>query len=549
MFRPTDVIFAPTSMCNLKCDHCDTARSSSALPVKAARRFLSECSGLGIKRIGFSGGEPFLSQDFLRVITREAVRLGLLFGRIMTNGVWWASVRKLRVSLKDLRDAGYDGDICLSLDAFHRQDIRKAASFVEQAASIWRRPDVVSVAHVRGLRDGATADMLQSLDNELKGKGIFIKRLAVPISAGSSAEMLKDPWDGKWFRDDRCKGPGNVLFVLPDGDVKPCCGYATGREELTIGNIKRDSAGSVLKKARENKFVCAVFGRGLGALRKRLRSRGVIFPGETSDHCYFCRYILERVPRAILSGCLAALLLFSVMIQTARARDLCPSKEMRCLQSKVVRKLAVPRGYHEGLFYDGNSLWLANGENGKIWVIDMPSGSVRSEITPVADFAEAVITKGDGFFYSTEWRAKKLYKARLEGGSLLPEAEADFSPAHPAGMAWSGERFYIVTWTRGLGTKFHLVEVGGDLKVIGSSRIRGIHEPCQLAWDGKNLWVSSWYSRRIYRIDTGKGGIDAYFNSPVDLTTGIAWDGRNMWVTGTYDDVYVIAIEDKEDGR
>ena len=46
-----------------------------------------------------------------------------------------------------------------------------------------------------------------------------------------------DPWDGDWFAEDYCEGPGQALIVNPRGEVKPCCGFASDLDQLTIGNI------------------------------------------------------------------------------------------------------------------------------------------------------------------------------------------------------------------------------------------------------------------------------------------------------------------------
>ncbi|MCM8761192.1 MAG: SPASM domain-containing protein [Candidatus Omnitrophica bacterium] len=542
-FRPTEVLFSPSARCNLACGHCDVRRSGKRLAASLAAGFLSGCRRIGVRRVGFTGGEPFLEIDFMCAVTEEAVRQGLLFGRVMTNGVWWRSRRTLEIALCKLRDAGYDGSICVSVDAFHNQSVKKLAYFIKRAVAVWRRPDIVSIAYVTGVRDAATAKKLKALDRIMRRSDIFIRKLKVNFSSVGKALRLRDPWDGRWFKEDFCKGPGNVFFIMPNGDVKPCCGYANERDELTIGNIKRDTAKDIMNKAHNNRFVRAVFCDGLSSVRKKLESSGVRFPGRTSDHCYFCDYLLGRVPRKILWRCLAAILLFFALFSGAEARHISPSADCKKISARVVRKIEIPRWYHEGLFYDGENLWLANGEKGKIWVLDVSSGKVLREIEPVADFPEALIRREDGALFTTEWYSKKIYRVRLEGDRLASEAETSFEPAHPAGLAWDGRRFYVVTWRRGLGTKFDLVELDADLNIVSTMPFRGIHEPDQLAWDGKYLWVSSWYSRRVYRINMEKRAITGYFDSPADMTTGIAWDGKYMWLTGTYSDLYQIEIE------
>jgi len=317
-FHPEEILFCPTAACNLKCAHCVTPKSSALLSARSAVRFLRDCKKLGIKRVGFTGGEPFLALDLVCRIAREAVKRGMVFDRIMTNASWFKNKKGLRAALRKLFEAGYDGSICVSVDAFHRQDLKKAALFIKEAASLWNRRDMVSLASVTGAKDVRTKEKLKKLAGMLKarlaayGTGhchiksgtLFVRVSRIDLSPVGKARRLKDPWGGKWFKEDFCRGPGNVFFVMPDGSVKPCCGYATERPELTIGNIKLDTARGIVRNARANRFVSTVFGSGLSALRKRLEATGVRFPGKTANHCYFCHHVLSAVPEKILERCL-----------------------------------------------------------------------------------------------------------------------------------------------------------------------------------------------------------------------------------------------------
>ncbi|MFA5146867.1 MAG: radical SAM/SPASM domain-containing protein [Candidatus Omnitrophota bacterium] len=313
-FRPTEVLFSLTARCNLRCGHCNTEPGGAALGRKGALRFLAGCSDLGIKRVGFTGGEPFLALDLLCAIIKEAVRRGMLFGRIMTNGAWFNSKKELIPSLEQIYRAGYDGDICVSVDAFHRQDLKKVASFIRAAREIWNRPDIISVAAVKGAMDSRTGGRLLKLSRLLgaamkgagsghaciKGGGLFIRISYIDLSPVGKAARLKDPWNGRWFRDDFCEGPGNLFYILPDGTIKPCCGYANGTEMLTLGSIKTDTPQKLLRNAGDNRLISAIFGSGLHPVRKALETSGVRFPGMTTNHCLFCHYITHNIPRQVL---------------------------------------------------------------------------------------------------------------------------------------------------------------------------------------------------------------------------------------------------------
>ena len=220
-------------------------------------------------------------------------------------------------------------------------------------------------------------------------------------------------------------------------------------------------------------------------------------------------------------------------------------RSARCystIPAKVVRKIPVPAGYHEGLLPVGKDMWLANGRCGKIMVIDLDAGAHVSTIEPISTFTEGISRYGDTEYFVTDWDDRKLYRARLEGDRLVAEAGVSFDPAHPAGVVWTGSRLFVITWTRGMGTKFDLVELDADLKVLCRYRMLRIQEPSQLAWDGAHLWISSWYSNLVYKVDVEAMEIVGSFRSPVSLTTGIAWDGSSMWLTGTDSDLYRLEI-------
>lgn len=567
-FRPEEALFCPTARCNLRCGHCTSAKSEKSLPLGAALKFLSGCKSIGVKRVGFSGGEPFLAPGFLCAMTKRAVRLGLKFDRIMTNGVWFRDVRSLRATLSKLRDSGYDGSICVSVDAFHRQDLRKAACFIREAAGAWRRPDVVSIAAVRGASDRTTDAKLRKLARLLGGRltvagkkdaaircsDIFIRIYPIELSPVGRAGKLKRAWGPEWFKEDFCEGPGNVLFVQPDGNVKPCCGYSEGSKFLTVGNIKDDSPKAIMKNIRKNDFVAAIYGQGLSGIRRTLVGLGVKFPGRTTGHCYFCNYVMTKVPPGILAKCLnmlraamaALLILAHIPAVSAEETELTAAKDYRVLPGRIVKKIILPKGYHEGLFYDGKSIWVCNGKGLKTWVVDPDSGKILTELKPATGFTEAITrSAADSELYMTDWTDEKLYRVKLDGDRIIPGPDVSFSPAHPAGVIWADGRFFVITWTRGsLGTKFDILEMDASLSIKTKIAADSIQEPSQLAWDGKYLWVSSWYSKLIYKVDIRQRTIVAVVKSPVRRTTGIAWVEGYLWVTGTAGHLYKMEVKE-----
>ena len=319
-FTPREVIFAPTNRCNLTCGHCRVNRARGAqgprLTAEDACAFLDGAASGGIDRVGFSGGEPFLEPDFLVTVIKKAVELELFFDRLMTNGDWWADPTELESTLARIFDAGFDGTIAISADAWHGQDPKRLAKFIACAGKLAGRFDVFEIVSVLDRKDNAATDMLKRVARELDaellcdgdtprtiqngqarqnreqgmddGSGIDIPVLTIPYSAGFGD---LEAWKGKrWFTDDWCEGPGNVFFVHPDGLAAVCCGFANENSELIAGNIA-EGFDALLAAARAKPQVRACYELGLAAYREKLEASGVVFPGKTADACFFCDHL------------------------------------------------------------------------------------------------------------------------------------------------------------------------------------------------------------------------------------------------------------------
>lgn len=215
------------------------------------------------------------------------------------------------------------------------------------------------------------------------------------------------------------------------------------------------------------------------------------------------------------------------------------------IKTKVIRKVKLPSGYHEGLYFDGTNVWVANGKGRMIWVIDPVTGKKVSEVEPAGTFAEAITSSGDGTYWYTDWDTKKIYRVKINSGKMEVQYDIALDDAHPAGVVWTGSKLFLITWTRSIsGTKFHLLELNENEKMFRKMQIKRILEPAHLAWDGKNLWVTSWYNQLVYRIDPDTFKVTGSFASPAPDSTGITWDGKYFWITGTHADLYQVEISE-----
>lgn len=241
---------------------------------------------------------------------------------------------------------------------------------------------------------------------------------------------------------------------------------------------------------------------------------------------------------------LAAFLIFSSSISFAGDSEVDKGEKYeKNIPTKIVKKVPLPNGYHEGLYFDGKNIWVNNGKKGNTWVCDPATGKVIKDIKPIGTFTEGLTSAGDGSFWVTDWEEKKLYRANLKGDRLVEEYGVSVEPSFPAGVAAAGDRVYVIIWTRGMGTKYHLLEYDTHGNRMRKLHIKGIHEPAHLAWDGENLWITSWFTRLVYRLDISTFKITGSFTSPAPDTTGIVWDGKSFWITGTHVGLYQVEFE------
>ena len=309
-FRPNYLSFAGTYQCNLTCAHCCVPIEwPDRLDVAVALRFLEDAHAYGIEVLGFTGGEPFLYPEFVLALTSRAAELGFRFDKIVTNGVWFENERHLVRTLTELRDAGYTGKLGLSVDKFHGSHTAAFALFCRTARKVFGRDNILSLSYASRHPDQGLEPvraLARELDAGVGWSPLLNRYLLVSpeltmtlnwnhLAPVERAERLTGAWDGDWFEEDYCEGPGQALIVNPKGDVKPCCGFASDLDQLTIGNIHQHSVAQIVRRGRKHPYVGKVFREGLTAIRAEILAQNPdALPGATSNHCYFCWHVLTR---------------------------------------------------------------------------------------------------------------------------------------------------------------------------------------------------------------------------------------------------------------
>jgi radical SAM protein with 4Fe4S-binding SPASM domain len=317
-FRPNYLMLSPVYQCNLTCPHCCVPIEwPDRLDIPTALRFLDDAHAAGIGVLGFTGGEPFLYPEFLFALCRRGSQLGFRFDKIMTNGVWFTDAGQLTDILSTLARCGFTGKLGLSVDKFHGQHTGQAAVFCRTARRVFDRDNIVSLSYASRHPDQGLEpvhDLARELDAVVEWSDVLGRYLLVSaeltmtlnwnhLAPVERAERFTGAWDGEWFAEDYCEGPGQALIVTPRGEVKPCCGFASDLDQLTIGNIYRDTVKQIIRRARRHPYVGKVFREGLTAIRDEILARDPnSLPAATSNQCYFCWYVLTRGLAADMPG-------------------------------------------------------------------------------------------------------------------------------------------------------------------------------------------------------------------------------------------------------
>lgn len=291
-FNPTEIIFACTTLCNLRCAHCFVERIPERLNTDDAKKLILSCKKnpeSKIEKIGFSGGEPFLEADFLGEVSSFARKNDFMFDQIMTNGVWWKTEDELIQTLQRIQDCGYDGKIGISYDNFHGQNYEKIRTFCNAVNKIFGEESINIQAVADPFLDDEKTEKLERELNAL-GEDFSADIFILPQTFEGSDER---GWKSKkWFKEDFCAGPGNILFIHPSGNIAPCCGFANENSALFIGKIT-DSFEQIMQNAAQNKMIKFCFETGLSRRAKEIEKSGKKMPGtgRTDDICTFCDFL------------------------------------------------------------------------------------------------------------------------------------------------------------------------------------------------------------------------------------------------------------------
>src|SRR5262249_19884427 len=152
--------------------------------------------------------------------------LGFRIDKIMTNGVWFRDRPHLEGVLTELAAAGFSGKLGLSVDKFHGAHTPALAEFCRAARRVFGRDNILSLSYASRDREHGLEPvraLAEALGGVVEWSEVLGRYLLVAsdctmtlnwnhLAPVERAERLTGGWDGAWFREDYCEGPGQALI-------------------------------------------------------------------------------------------------------------------------------------------------------------------------------------------------------------------------------------------------------------------------------------------------------------------------------------------------
>jgi radical SAM protein with 4Fe4S-binding SPASM domain len=260
--------------CNLSCPHCFTDSGPEAHPGPPAAQLdglLARLAALGVRYVGFSGGEPLLRTD-LEGIMRRGQAAGIGGYGLVTNG--WpvtparvrslaeAGLRVVQVSLDGADAADHDAVRSCGPEGFYRAlramrlfrdaGLRVDAAALLNARNLERLPELALLCEALGLttlrwcsfvptgraRDPAIAAAIEPSPARLDA---FLALMRTMNSRPDAPLRLTiDHGIGPW--DDAgafaCTSGAAVVYISSEGALYPCPGLIF--DDFIVGNVYGD---------------------------------------------------------------------------------------------------------------------------------------------------------------------------------------------------------------------------------------------------------------------------------------------------------------------
>lgn len=265
-----------TEICNYRCKHCyQESYQNNGASYNELIDYLNKITEFILKlsnkqnhfkaHINFTGGEPFLKENFLNLL-QEVNNSSLFSFGILSNGFLLPESelkilkelkpRFIQISLEgneaindEIRGKGSFKDVIRAIKAYNKLKIPVLISFTANAKNYKSFPEVVKICRKHkvhkiwtdrylpkninddlSLSTNQVKDFFQIILNEQKNHSLHFYS-KTKISSDRALQFLvtgREPYN--------CSAGKTLLAILPNGDILPC-----RRLPIKVGNLKTDN--------------------------------------------------------------------------------------------------------------------------------------------------------------------------------------------------------------------------------------------------------------------------------------------------------------------
>ncbi len=197
-------------------------------------------------------------------------------------------------------------------------------------------------------------------------------------------------------------------------------------------------------------------------------------------------------------------------------------------------RLDAPGPQPERLASDGTHLWVGDYITGLIYRVDPARPeSTRAYASP-GPHVEGLTWDGT-HLWSADWSTGLIYRLAV-GDTVLAVTRSFAAPGagDPVGLAWDGEALWLTTWNPPI--LYRLDPAAGAVLVEqpvkwdgGSLYPAHAFFPEDLAWDGEALWMTDWWTRKVYRINPDTFELLDTRDAGGNRSLGLAFHKGYLW--------------------
>jgi pyruvate-formate lyase-activating enzyme len=251
------IVFSLTRRCPLSCPHCITSsgpwlRDPIVSPERAARwaAELPQLAAEGLKHITFTGGEPVLALEAIRIMAEAAQKVAIKTA-VVTSGAWATTSRAAKRVTQTLANVSHWD---LGYDEYHEESL-PWERFVRTVGALSEAKANFSVRVCEGNTKEATEKIVDRIRG-LVGKDVLI--ITQPVrKLGRASDFVQLSRNGSTFPQQPCMSTGP--FVREDGSVAPCCSglayNARGHHPFEFGNADEEGLGTIWRRWRADQLL------------------------------------------------------------------------------------------------------------------------------------------------------------------------------------------------------------------------------------------------------------------------------------------------------